>query len=224
MNGTVRCLFALVTLLVVGCGPVYETTYDLTPPRSAEGRLCASQCANTQQYCRRNCSLEMDQCKSRAREEGRREYYRYVQERREKGKSIDRSESSFENTYSCSEIACKDECGGDFRNCHVNCGGTVTPHRVCTAFCEDHAAPAAASESLTSPSRSAPDSAAPSSQPSSAASSLCRPNARVKVLWEGEWYPAKVKSAMLADGRCPIHYDGYGSSDDEAVTPDRLSK
>jgi hypothetical protein len=221
MHKAVLRLFALVALLVAGCGPVYETTYELTPPRSAEGRLCASQCANTQQYCRRNCSLEADQCKSRAREDGRREYYRYVQERREKGKSIDRSESSFENTYSCGDSACKNECGSDFRACHVNCGGTVTPHRVCTAFCEDRAAPSASS---APPSRSSPDQAAPPSQPSSAAASLCRPNARVKVLWEGEWYPAKVKSAMLADGRCPIHYDGYGSEDDEAVTPDRLSK
>lgn len=51
---------------------------------------------------------------------------------------------------------------------------------------------------------------------------LCRPGAAVQVLWEGDWYAARVKGPVRKDGRCPVHYDGYGAEDDEAVTPDRL--
>lgn len=42
----------------------------------------------------------------------------------------------------------------------------------------------------------------------------------VQILWNGTWYPGHILAA--ADGGYQIHYDGYESSWDEWVTPDRL--
>lgn len=49
-------------------------------------------------------------------------------------------------------------------------------------------------------------------------SSLCKPDTRIEILSEGAWYPGVVLDA-LRDGRCFVHYDGYGADDDEAVAP-----
>jgi hypothetical protein len=50
------------------------------------------------------------------------------------------------------------------------------------------------------------------------ASAACVPGARIEAFSEGEWYPAVVLDA-LRDGRCFVHYEGYGSDDDEAMAP-----
>ncbi|WP_158303982.1 agenet domain-containing protein [Paramagnetospirillum magneticum] len=47
---------------------------------------------------------------------------------------------------------------------------------------------------------------------------MCKPDTRVEILSEGAWYPGVVLDA-LRDGRCFVHYDGYGADDDEAVAP-----
>ena len=51
-----------------------------------------------------------------------------------------------------------------------------------------------------------------------AVSALCVPGALVEALSEGAWYPAVVLDP-LRDGRCFVHYEGYGSDDDEAMGP-----
>lgn len=45
---------------------------------------------------------------------------------------------------------------------------------------------------------------------------------KVSVLWNGTWYPATVKST--SGTQTCIHYDGYASSWDECVSPDRIKK
>lgn len=42
----------------------------------------------------------------------------------------------------------------------------------------------------------------------------------VEVLWNGAWYKAKILE--IKDGKYKITYDGYGSSWDEFVGPDRI--
>lgn len=42
----------------------------------------------------------------------------------------------------------------------------------------------------------------------------------VEVNWKGTWYPAKILSAK--GGRYKIHYEGYNSSWDEWVGPERI--
>lgn len=51
--------------------------------------------------------------------------------------------------------------------------------------------------------------------------SLCTMNNAISVLWQGTWYAATVKE-VGTDGRCFIGYDGWASSWDEWVTPDRM--
>lgn len=46
--------------------------------------------------------------------------------------------------------------------------------------------------------------------------SVCVPGALVEAWSEGAWYPAVVLDP-LRDGRCFVHYDDYGSDDDEAL-------
>jgi|GEM_PF-6753038 len=50
----------------------------------------------------------------------------------------------------------------------------------------------------------------------------CRPGAKLEVLYNGTWYPATVKSAPDAQGRCLIGYDGWDANWDERVGPDRM--
>ncbi|HYD71277.1 MAG TPA: hypothetical protein VED21_37855, partial [Azospirillum sp.] len=51
---------------------------------------------------------------------------------------------------------------------------------------------------------------------------LCATGQKVEVLWEREWWPATVRAAVQPDGRCPVHYDGFGREYDESVPPHRL--
>ena len=53
---------------------------------------------------------------------------------------------------------------------------------------------------------------------SAASGALCVPGALVEAKSEGAWYPAVVLDP-LRDGRCFVHYEGYGSDDDEAMSP-----
>jgi len=48
--------------------------------------------------------------------------------------------------------------------------------------------------------------------------SVCAPGNLIEARSEGAWYPAVVLDP-LRDGRCFVHYDGYGSDDDEALGP-----
>lgn len=45
---------------------------------------------------------------------------------------------------------------------------------------------------------------------------------KVSVLWQGSWYAATVMSTN--GSQTCIHYDGYASSWDECVSPDRIKK
>lgn len=51
---------------------------------------------------------------------------------------------------------------------------------------------------------------------SMADASVCVPGGLVEARSEGAWYPAVVLDP-LRDGRCFVHYEGYGSDDDEAM-------
>lgn len=60
------------------------------------------------------------------------------------------------------------------------------------------------------------------SQPASVSPALCRPGSEVEVHWGARWWPAHVTAGVNASGRCPITYDGYDRSWDEAVSAERV--
>lgn len=129
-------LGALGALLLVACGPIYETQYDFLPPTSAEGRLCTSQCNNISDLCRQNCDLKDDRCIAEARERGAYEYERYVRDRQSQKLPIEKKLEDFTYTGGCYQASsCKAECDTSYRQCFTGCGGTVNSRTVCTAFC-----------------------------------------------------------------------------------------
>lgn len=209
-------IVALLTILVQGCGPQYQTFYEYTPPRTAEGRACATQCQTIQTYCRSACKSEENSCKQQERYEARQKYDRYVEKQRASNSKIERTPSSFESYRSCGEPACSTNCEEDFRVCYSTCGGQVKATVRCTSGCDQIAQPSAPARATAPIMADYADHGA--------ASPLCRPGARVEVLWDGEWYAAKVTAPARGDGRCPIHYVGYDDNDDEAVPARRIRK
>ncbi len=50
---------------------------------------------------------------------------------------------------------------------------------------------------------------------------LCVAGNPIEARSEGAWYPAIVLDP-LRDGRCFVHYEDYGSDDDEALAPKHI--
>jgi len=211
--------------LLGACGPIYDTQYSLTPPTSAEGRLCVGQCQQNRTICRQGCTISQQACLSEARDRAFYEYQAYASQQRAEKKPIKRSVSSFENTYACSTNSCEARCEADYRDCFGGaCGGQVTARKVCTAFCDEQ--PRTGAPALLPAAPSGPMSTpAPMPAPALAQDddrTLCRKGMKVEAQSKGDWYPATVKGPLRNDGRCPVHYDGYGSEDDEAVSLKRI--
>ena len=63
----------------------------------------------------------------------------------------------------------------------------------------------------------------PSQQPDSATGKTRAINEQVSVLYGSSWWPATVIEKVAGTPeKLKIHYDGWGSSWDEWVTPDRI--
>ena len=123
-------------LALSSCGPVYQTTYDFTPPRSFEGRQCINVCQMTQQQCEANETMRHESCEARTeaaydRCESRK-IYRYDHE---KGKT-----KCVENC-SCWKESCDEPdlelCQQRYRECYENCGGRVDAYTRCVANCDN---------------------------------------------------------------------------------------
>lgn len=226
-----------VMALLSACGPVYETQYSLIPPGSAEGRLCVNQCQQNRNFCRQNCSLTQQACVNEARSRALYEYQAYVNRQQAEKKPIKKTVSNFDRSYSCGNSSCETRCEADYRDCFGgSCGGQVIARSVCTAFCDqEKPAPVAAAAPRLSPmppgTAQSPVQSMVQAQPPAAAittgrypagASLCQPGMRVEVEWKGDWYAATVKDKPRKDGRCPIHYDDFGSEDDESVSLRRI--
>ncbi|GEO80906.1 MBT domain-containing protein [Pararhodospirillum oryzae] len=204
----------LVGLSCAGCGPLYQTRYTFESPDTAEGRLCASQCVMWQQTCLLTCQQETTRCQERERDDARRDYRAYVRERESKGLKIKRTESSFYNAGHCANSACADQCAAVHRQCHETCGGTVSTTQACVAFCDQAppVPPALPATAAPKPPPKAPD----------APPSTCQPGRHAEVLWEGNWYPARILGQGTGARGCRIHYEGYESKDDETVPLGRI--
>ncbi|CAO3413354.1 agenet domain-containing protein [Azospirillum doebereinerae] len=224
-----------VLALLSACGPIYDTQYSLVPPTSVEGRRCVGQCQQNRTICRQSCSISQQSCLNEARNHAFYKYQDYVDHQREKKKPIKKSVHDFEDTYACNANSCESRCEADYRDCFGGaCGGQVTAQTVCTAFCDEKprgvppalfpTAPGVANGAALSGPMSAPMSApAPTPTPEDADDrSLCRKGRKVEVQSKGDWYSATVKGPLRSNGRCHVHYDGYGSEDDESVSLKRI--
>ena len=137
MKAVRLAVIAMGCSAAVGCGPVYKTTYEMTPPQTAEGRLCVSQCQQTQNTCRNVGYDRYRRCKAAQRSYGEQKFNEYRIQQLLLKKPITKSEQSFYNGYSCHhEESYERSCHQDFVGCFSNCGGQVAAHTVCTANCD----------------------------------------------------------------------------------------
>jgi len=127
-------LFCFLFLLGA-CSPVYTTDYRFTTPPTEKGKICANNCLDKMNACTATCKQQESECRHIESLRSENAYLRYVNERRDNGKEVERSQRSFENYRSCSND-CEKSCAYTHRICHVNCGGDVVEHRYCSAFCE----------------------------------------------------------------------------------------
>jgi len=130
-----RALLTCMLLMLSSCGPLYETTYEMVPPNTESGRMCANNCLLSQQNCRQNCQFQQNQCLEIERLRAQSAYLSYANEQQRQGRPVTRNENDFYRVSGCDK-SCEDACGNDYRICHTNCGGAVVPHTACTAFCE----------------------------------------------------------------------------------------
>ena len=125
-----RKLWMLVAaLLVVSCGPVYETNYRYVPPADPLSRPCVSQCLADKSGCRHTEELKAENRRLRCEADARSDYERCLfNARDEQGKNSC-------HRRSCSENASFMQCEADYRVCFESCGGVVEEERVCTFNC-----------------------------------------------------------------------------------------
>ena len=132
-----RFIIAMVCSSVASCSPVYNTSYELTPPQTAEGRMCVTQCQQTKTACQSSGYDRYQRCKSEQRAYAERKFNEYRIQQLLLNQPITKSQRHFSGGYSCRhEYSYKGGCQQDFVGCFTTCGGRVIPRTVCTAHCE----------------------------------------------------------------------------------------
>lgn len=128
----------LAVLLLASCAPVIETTYDYTPPDTAEGQSCVARCQAERAPCTQSCDRRERLCLTDSESRAMRDY------QMELGDGLNRRSSASSRTYFdyadryrslCYVGGCRDACDATYRTCFEGCGGKVTAQRVCTANC-----------------------------------------------------------------------------------------
>jgi hypothetical protein len=117
-----------VMIAGIGCGPVYNTEYQFSPPDSDAGRACVFQCENSRQQCRQLEEYRADDCQRRAS---------WDQQRCED--DIYRRKGREPKWYECGSESCSadyDRCDESYRSCYQSCGGKVNAETRCVANCD----------------------------------------------------------------------------------------
>jgi hypothetical protein len=124
-------LLALPGLLIslTGCGPIYDTRYDLIPPTDDAGRFCTVECERLQLDCRRAEDRKYQDC-TRDRQDAQNDYQRCLNKHKN---DSSKCRGLSPNTY-CSS-ANYSMCDSDYRRCFQNCGGQVHSYQVCVFNC-----------------------------------------------------------------------------------------
>ena len=135
-------LVALASALAA-CQPVIRTSYGFEPPADAKTRACVDQCLKTNTRCWRSCDLSTPNCGDPTLYPGG------TLSGQEAPGPVPAYKTPFTRfggpDTDCADLEpviqsgrlCKDACDGQYRQCYARCGGTVIPHPVCAAFCEE---------------------------------------------------------------------------------------
>ncbi len=120
------------SLLVTGCGPMYNSSYSFEQPKSFSGKQCSNTCLQNRTSCQMQCSTQNEMCRTNARQAAMPTYVLYLANKTEKSKNPNKTIDDFAD-YS----PCNASCGCDetYNQCFSNCGGVITEHKQCVAFC-----------------------------------------------------------------------------------------
>ncbi len=124
-----------IVIFTVGCGPVYRTQFNYTPPPTSEGRGCVSQCEGTRmqrealqqqrnQLCQQQAQMEYQNCQMQA-------------DNAYNGCMASGNTSCFRRV--CIRRTCIPQAGAcvpQYNRCYANCGGQVQAHQVCVRRCD----------------------------------------------------------------------------------------
>lgn len=137
-------------LILVACGPSYETRYRYVAPKNQSGRQCVNSCLRDKADCQSGCQQTMNSCatinsitgmfdgsyskdtKKKCKTNSSNGY------RDTKCESSAFSVSTPTMTTDCEEEKreCNNNCNENYNACYSNCGGIVEPYEVCVDFCE----------------------------------------------------------------------------------------
>ena len=133
MNRILAALGLITAILALsGCGPIYQSHYNYTPPNDWRGRTCVNQCLADRSNCRAQCATRNQACKTNAQLVALPAYINYQQGQNKAGLPVTENVNDFADTSQCNGDC---GCGNTYRDCFTNCGGTITVSTVCTAFC-----------------------------------------------------------------------------------------
>lgn len=127
-NSGVELMLLGVMGLISSCGPMYQTDYMMTPPKSASGKACVFQCENGKYQCQQLEDLKAERCESRAQAD---------QEACERKIAWEKGRDP--KWYECGRESCDadyERCERSYRACFQACGGTVKQETRCVANCE----------------------------------------------------------------------------------------
>lgn len=122
MPAIARLLFLATILLVAGC----ETThYEYRPPVTDQGRFCVNQCAAIKEVCKgneiRRAQGEKEICERRSASD-----FRACMRN---AKNKDDEKACERKKKSCWESESFYACEADYRQCFVNCGGSIHEYK-----------------------------------------------------------------------------------------------
>lgn len=118
---------------LAGCGPVYETRYELTPPPASQASAaCLAGCEVQRSACIQRMDEQFALCRSQAQLDALscRSWSRF-------GRS-----DRWGYPYDCVVPICLNDrasCEAGFQACYRGCGGQVTPRQVCVERCPEDA-------------------------------------------------------------------------------------
>ena len=130
INFRLSKLFLLGTsILMTACGPIYDTSYVLTPPKSGSGGSCVSECGYRENSCKRWVRDRYERCEEYNRVQSRdcAERIRYEKNRNPKWTECGNVEACDSSESSCE---------AEYRDCFQSCGGRVEEVKKCIMNCD----------------------------------------------------------------------------------------
>lgn len=126
------CVVAFfLSIVLAGCGPIYNVNHTYEQPKSLAGKQCVTQCVINKSSCNMQCNNQHQQCINNARLAAVPAYLVYTKQLGDK--APDKKLEDFADSSSCNS-----SCGCDevYEQCFMGCGGNIIEHKRCVAFCD----------------------------------------------------------------------------------------